>query len=49
MASIVTDQNEIKRIYEELGDNAIEMTQPEIDEINAKIYNYSFLFLKRND
>lgn len=47
--SIDTNPEEIKRIYEELGNSAIEATQPEIDEINAKIYNYSFLFLKRND
>lgn len=46
--SVDTNPEEIKRIYNELGNDAIEKIYPEIDELNAQIYNYSFLFLRKN-
>ena len=46
--SVDTNPEEIKRICNELGNDAIEKIYPEIDELNAQIYNYSFLFLRKN-
>ena len=43
---IQTDSSTIEKIREELGEDAIQIISPEIDKLNAYIYNCSFKFLK---
>lgn len=44
----IKDSGVAEAVCEEIISDNIENIQPEIDEINAKIYNCSFAFLRRN-